>query len=187
MIVLGIDPGIANTGYGVVQRRCGRLYALDGGVITTRPEAPTQIRLAAIHRRIGELLDDHLVQVVSMEDIFFGKNASSAFAVGQSRGVVMLAAGQRRLEVVSYTPQQVKHAVCGSGRAEKDQIARMVQSLLSLEQPPHPEHAADALAIAICHLNGAPHAAAVAQSRMVPGVAEPDDGDIEIRARRMRA
>ena len=185
MIVLGIDPGIANTGYGVVERRCGRLFALDGGVITTRPEAPMQIRLAAIHRRVGELLDEHLVKVVSMEDIYFGKNASSAFSVGQSRGVVMLAAGQRRLEVVSYTPQQVKHAVCGSGRAEKDQVARMVQSLLSLEVPPHSEHAADALAIAICHLNGAPHAAAVAASRAVPS--EPDGDDVTIHDRRTPA
>ncbi|MEJ7797710.1 MAG: crossover junction endodeoxyribonuclease RuvC [Solirubrobacteraceae bacterium] len=191
MIVLGIDPGTANTGYGVVERRCGRLYALDGGVITTRPESPTQIRLAAIHRRVGALLDEHLVKVISLEDIFFGKNAASAFAVGQARGVVMLAAGQRRLEVVSYTPQQVKHSVCGSGRAEKDQVARMVQSLLSLDAPPYPEHAADALAIAICHLNGAPHAAAVAQSRVVPGghaLEEPDDDeDFEIHDRRTRA
>ncbi|MBA3748538.1 MAG: crossover junction endodeoxyribonuclease RuvC, partial [Solirubrobacterales bacterium] len=160
MIALGIDPGIANTGYGVVERRGGRLFALDGGVITTRPQAPMQIRLAAVHRRVGELLDEHLVSVLSMEDIFFGKNASSAFMVGQARGVVMLAAGHRRLDVVSYTPQQVKHSVCGSGRAGKDQVARMVQSLLSLDVAPHPEHAADALAIAICHLNGAPHAAA---------------------------
>ena len=106
MIVLGIDPGIANTGYGVVERRCGRLFALDGGVITTRPEAPMQIRLAAIHRRVCELLDMHIATVISLEDIYFGKNASSAFAVGQARGVVMLAAGQRRLDVVSYTPQR---------------------------------------------------------------------------------
>ncbi len=186
MIVLGIDPGTANTGYGVVERRCGRLYALDGGVITTRPEAPMQIRLAAIHRRVGELLDEHLVRMISMEDVYFGKNASSAFAVGQARGVVMLAAGQRRLDVVSYTPQQVKHAVCGSGRAEKDQIARMVQKLLSLEVPPHSEHAADALAIAICHLNGAPHAAAVAASRAVPGFSEPEPGDDDVRVRDRR-
>jgi crossover junction endodeoxyribonuclease RuvC len=190
MIVLGIDPGTANTGYGVVERRCGRLFALDGGVITTRPEAPMQIRLAAIHRRVGELLDEHIVRMISMEDVYFGKNASSAFAVGQARGVVMLAAGQRRLDVVSYTPQQVKHAVCGSGRADKDQVARMVQQLLSLEVPPHSEHAADALAIAICHLNGAPHAAAVAASRVVPGFSEPEageDDDVRIRDRRMPA
>jgi len=168
MIVLGIDPGTANTGYGVVQRRGSRLFALDGGVIATRPEAPPQIRLANIHRRVCELLDEHNVSVLSMEDVYFGRNVSSAFAVGQARGVVMLAAGQRRLPVVSYTPQQIKYAVCGSGRADKDQVARMVQALLSLESPPRPDHAADALAIAICHANGAPHAAAVAESLVVP-------------------
>ena len=169
MIVLGIDPGTANTGFGVVERRAGRLVALDGGVITTRPEAPMQIRLSNIHRRVCELLDEHLVTVLAMEDIYFGRNAGSAFAVGQARGVVMLAAGQRRLDCVSYTPQQVKHAVCGSGRADKDQVGRMVQMLLSLDAPPRPDHAADALAIAICHINGAPHAAAVAESRATPG------------------
>ncbi|CAN5519597.1 crossover junction endodeoxyribonuclease RuvC [soil metagenome] len=167
MIVLGIDPGTANTGYGVVQRRSGRLAALDGGVITTRPEAPPAIRLAAIHRRVSELMDEHNVSVIALEDIFFGQNAGSAFAVGQARGAVMAAAGQRRLEVASYTPQQIKHAVCGSGRAAKEQVARMVQVLLSLEAPPHPDHAADALAIAICHANGAPHAAAVAEHRVL--------------------
>ena len=169
MIVLGIDPGTANTGFGIVERRAGRLFALDGGVITTRPEAPMQIRLANIHRRVCELMDDHLVTVIAMEDIYFGRNASSAFGVGQARGVVMLAAGQRRMDCASYTPQQVKHAVCGTGRAEKDQVARMVQALLALDAPPRPDHAADALAIAICHVNGAPHAAAVAESRVVPG------------------
>jgi crossover junction endodeoxyribonuclease RuvC len=172
MIVLGIDPGTANTGFGVVERRAGRLVAIDGGVITTRAEAPMQIRLAHIHRRVCELMDEYLVTVVSMEDIYFGRNAASAFAVGQARGVVMLAAGQRRMDCVSYTPQQVKHAVCGSGRAEKDQVGRMVQTLLSLDAPPRPDHAADALAIAICHVNGAPHAAAVAESRVQPAKRE---------------
>jgi crossover junction endodeoxyribonuclease RuvC len=175
MIVLGIDPGTANTGYGVVHRRGSRLLALDGGVITTRPEAPMQIRLANIHRRVCELLDEHHVTVLSMEDIYLGRNATSAFAVGQARGVVLLAAGQRRLPCVSYTPQQVKYAVCGSGRAEKDQVARMVQTLLALENVPRPDHAADALAIAICHANGAPHAAAVAESAVVPGNREPHE------------
>ena len=175
MIVLGIDPGTANTGYGVVERRGTRLVALDGGVITTRTEAPMQIRLSNIHRRVCELLDEHGISVLSMEDIYFGRNATSALAVGQARGVVMLAAGQRRLPCVSYTPQQVKHAVCGSGRAEKEQVARMVQTLLSLETVPRPDHAADALAIAICHANGAPHAAAVADSAVVSGRAGPED------------
>lgn len=169
MIVLGIDPGTANTGFGVVERRAGRLIALDGGVITTRPEAPMQIRLAHIHRRVSELLEQHSVTVLAMEDIYFGRNVNSAVAVGQARGVVMLAAGQRRLACPSYTPQQIKYSVCGSGRAEKDQVARMVQMLLALENVPRPDHAADALAIAICHAHGAPHAAAVAESAVVPG------------------
>jgi crossover junction endodeoxyribonuclease RuvC len=112
-------------------------------------------------------MDEHKVIVVALEDVFFGQNAGSAFAVGQARGAVMTAAGERRLEVASYTPQQIKHSVCGSGRAPKDQVARMVQMLLSLDAPPHPDHAADALAIAICHANGAPHAAAVAETRVL--------------------
>jgi crossover junction endodeoxyribonuclease RuvC len=156
MIVLGIDPGTANTGFGVVERRAGGLCALDGGVISTPPAAPPQLRLAAIHDRVCELLDEHRVAAVSMEDIFFGRNIQSAFAVGQARGVVMLAAGQRQLSCASYTPQQVKQAVCGTGRAEKEQVGRMVQMLLRLEEPPRPHHAADALAIAICHANAAP-------------------------------
>ncbi len=187
MIVLGIDPGTANTGYGVVERRGSRLLALDGGVITTRPESPPQIRLANIHRRVCELLDEYNVSVLSMEDVYFGRNVTSAFAVGQARGVVMLAAGQRRLPCVSYTPQQIKYAVCGSGRAEKDQVGRMVQVLLSLESPPRPDHAADALAIAICHANGTPHAAAVAGAAAEvpePPGAEPGVEDIRVYRRR---
>jgi crossover junction endodeoxyribonuclease RuvC len=90
---------------------------------------------------------------VALEDLYFGANARSAFAVGQARGVVMLAAGQRGLPCASYTPQQVKGAVCGSGRADKDQVARMVQALLALPEPPRPDHAADALAVAVCHAN----------------------------------
>ena len=96
-----------------------------------------------------------------MEDLYFGTNARSAFAVGQARGVVLLAAGQAGLPCASYTPQQVKGAVCGSGRAEKDQIQRMVQVLLSLAELPKPDHAADALAVAICHANRAPFEAAL--------------------------
>lgn len=160
MIVLGIDPGTANTGYGVVRR--GRtLAALDGGVITTRASAPTERRLTDIHARVCELIDEHAPDAVALEDLYFGQNVRSAFAVGQARGVVMLAAGQRGLPCASYTPQQVKGAVCGSGRAAKDQVARMVQALLRLPEPPRPDHAADALAVAICHANRAPLQAAV--------------------------
>ena len=155
MVVLGIDPGIANTGYGVVARRGGRLVALDGGTIETAARLDQGERLTLIHARAGELLDEYRPDALAVEDLYFGANARSAFAVGQARGVVILAAGQRGLPCSSYTPQQVKAAVCGSGRAAKDQVQRMVQRLLALSDLPAPDHAADALAVAICHANGA--------------------------------
>ncbi len=161
VIVLGIDPGVANTGYGVVARDRGRLVALDGGVIETRAGLDAGVRLTMIHARVGELLDEYGPEAVAVEDLYFGANARSAFAVGQARGVVILAAGQREIRCSSYTPQQVKAAVCGSGRADKGQVQRMVQTLLSLPELPAPDHAADALAVAICHANGAPLTAAL--------------------------
>ncbi len=99
---------------------------------------------------------------MALEELYFGQNVRTAFAVGQARGVVMLAAGRHGLPCSGYTPQQVKAAVCGNGRAGKDQVARMVQALLGLPEPPHPDHAADALAVAVCHANGAPLARALA-------------------------
>ena len=162
VVTLGIDPGTANTGYGVVARLGGRLVALDGGVIETSPRSATAVRLARIHARVCGLIAEHRPDAVAVEDLYFGTNARSAFAVGQARGVVILAAGQRGVRCSSYTPQQVKAAVCGSGRAAKDQVQRMVQALLALPEPPRPDHAADALAVAICHVNRAPMGAALA-------------------------
>jgi crossover junction endodeoxyribonuclease RuvC len=167
MIVLGIDPGLANTGYGVVARDrsgtgAGRLIALDGGVIQTRPGIAQERRLADIHAAIDALLTEHAPDAVAVEELYFGQNVRTAFAVGQARGAAMLAAGQRGVECTSYTPQKIKGAVCGNGRAEKDQVARMVQALLGLAELPRPDHAADALAVAICHLNCAPLSAALA-------------------------
>ena len=156
VIVLGIDPGVANTGYGVVAHQRGRVVALDGGVIETRAGTDAGLRLAHIHARVVELIDEYQPDAVAVEDLYFGANARSAFAVGQARGVVILAAGQRSIRCSSYTPQQVKTAVTGSGRAGKEQVQRMVQTLLSLPELPKPDHAADALAVAICHANGAP-------------------------------
>lgn len=161
VIVLGIDPGTANLGYGVVARKGGRLVALEGGVVTTPPGADLGVRLALLHARIGALLDEHGPEAIAVEDVYFGANARSAFAVGQARGVVALAAGQRGIPCRAYTPQQVKGAVCGSGRAAKEQVQRMVQALLGLPELPRPDHAADALAVAICHANAAPLRAAV--------------------------
>jgi crossover junction endodeoxyribonuclease RuvC len=161
VIVLGIDPGVANTGYGVVAHQRGRVVALDGGVIETRAGTDAGLRLAHIHQRVSELIETYNPDAVAVEDLFFGSNARSAFAVGQARGVVILAAGQRAIRCTSYTPQQVKTAVCGNGRAGKQQVQRMVQTLLSLSTLPPPDHAADALAVAICHANGAPLQAAM--------------------------
>jgi len=162
VIVLGIDPGLANTGYGVVARREGRLVALDGGVIETRAGVAQERRLADIHGAVDALLGEHEPDAVALEELYFGQNVRTAFAVGHARGVVMLAAGQRGLECTSYTPQQVKAAVCGNGRAGKDQVARMVQTLLGLAEEPRPDHAADALAVAMCHANRAPLSMALA-------------------------
>ncbi|MFL5838527.1 MAG: crossover junction endodeoxyribonuclease RuvC [Solirubrobacteraceae bacterium] len=163
MIVLGIDPGLAATGYGVVAQRGGRLVALDGGVIKTPAAAAPASRLAAIHARIEGLLAEHDPAALALEALYFGQNVRTAFAVGQARGVALLAAGSRALPCVDYTPQQVKSAVCGSGRAGKSQVQEMVQRLLALPTPPRSDHAADALAVAICHLNHAPLAGRVGQ------------------------
>lgn len=162
VVILGIDPGTANTGFGVVARRGGRLVALDGGVVETSAREDMPARLARIHARVRELIVDHAADAVAVEDLYFGTNARSAFAVGQARGVVLLAAGQEGVDCASYTPQQVKGAVCGTGRAAKDQVQRMVQAVLALAEPPMPDHAADALAVAICHANAAPMRAALA-------------------------
>jgi crossover junction endodeoxyribonuclease RuvC len=161
MVILGIDPGTASTGYGVVARRGGRLVALDGGVIATEANEPLERRLAAIDTGLEALLAEHEPEAMAVESLYFGRNVRSAFAVGHARGVALLAAGRRGLPVFAYTPQQVKGAVCGSGRAEKGQVQRMVQALLSLPAPPHPDHAADALAVAVCHANEAPLRAAL--------------------------
>jgi crossover junction endodeoxyribonuclease RuvC len=156
MLVLGIDPGTASTGYGVVASTGARLRALEHGVIETRAGVAPELRLAQIHTRVVELLEQHRPDVLAIEELYFGANVQTAFAVGQARGVVLLAAGQRGLPARSYTPQQVKSAVCGSGRAAKDQVGRMVARLLGLADVPTPDHAADALAVAVAELNRAP-------------------------------
>jgi len=154
VIVIGIDPGAANTGYGVVLARGQALAALDGGVIETSPADPLERRLARIHARLCDLISEHEADSMAIEDLFFGQNARTAFSVGQARGVALLSAGMAGIRCFSYTPQEVKSAVCGSGHAEKDQVQRMVGALLGLPEPPEPDHAADALAVAVCHANG---------------------------------
>jgi len=155
-IVMGIDPGLANTGFGVVQIAGSRTAALDGGVVETPAGQQLERRLERIHASIGELLDWHEPEALALEDLYFGKNVRSAMAVGQARGVVMLAAAQREVPCFDYTPQAVKMSVCGSGGADKQQVKHMVGTLLGLQAEPSDDHAADALAVAICHASQSP-------------------------------
>lgn len=161
MVVVGIDPGISNTGFGVVESRPGALLALDGGVIETSPAQPLETRLALIADRVRGLIDEYRPDAMAIESIYFGKNAESAFLVGQARGAVVCEAGRLSVPVTSYTPQQIKLAVCGSGAAAKDQVQRMVVALLDIPGELPPDHAADALAVGVCHVNSAPLAAAI--------------------------
>ena len=126
VVVLGIDPGSAHTGYGVVLSRGRTLAALDGGVIETRSGTPLERRLAEIHARVCDLIAEHRPEALAVEELYFGRNVRTAFAVGQARGVVLLSAGLAGVPCFSYTPQAVKQAVCGSGAAEKGQVQRMV-------------------------------------------------------------
>jgi crossover junction endodeoxyribonuclease RuvC len=151
MVVMGIDPGVASTGFGVVRATGGKMSAVDGGVIEAPREEPAEGRLVRIHEALAELLTRHEPVALALEDVYFGKNVRSAISVGQARGVILLSAGQRGVPCFDYTPQAVKMAVCGSGSAAKSQVQRMVGTLLGLPQPPKSDHAADALAVAICH------------------------------------
>lgn len=150
-VVMGVDPGAANLGFGVVRIEGAHMVALDGGVIETSSNEPPERRLSRIHKALSELIEWHEPKAVALEDLYFGRNVRSAMAVGQACGVALLAAGQRGVRTFTYTPQAIKMAVCGSGAAGKKQVARMVGTLLGLPEPPASEHAADALAVAICH------------------------------------
>jgi len=153
-IVLGVDPGTAICGYGLVGETAeGQLVALTYDVITTPATLPLAERLGLIYAGITALIRRYQPDCVAVEELFFSKNARTALAVGQARGVVLLAAVHGQRPVVEYTPLQVKDAVVGYGRAEKRQIQEMVRMLLQLEQVPQPDDAADALAVAICHIH----------------------------------
>lgn len=160
-VVMGVDPGAANLGFGIVRVEGNHMVALDGGVVETSPELPMERRLERIHRELAQLIEWHEPVAMAIEEVYFGKNVRSAMAVGQACGVAMLAAAQRGVVCFAYTPQAIKMAVCGSGGADKAQVQRMVGTLLSLPEPPTPDHAADALAVAICHGGGSGHRQAV--------------------------
>lgn len=153
MIILGIDPGTAALGYGIIERNGGRLRAIDHGCLETSPDLPLPERLVSIHRLVSDLIELHSPDLVGVERLFFSRNAQTAFAVGQARGVVLLAAGQHGVAVREATPNEVKSAVAGYGAADKGQVTRMVGIVLGLAVPPEPDDAADALAVAICVAN----------------------------------
>jgi len=150
-VVMGIDPGAANLGFGVVRVEGNRMVALDGGVVETSAELPMERRLERIHGSLAELIAWHEPGAMAIEEVYFGKNVRTAMSVGQSSGAAMLAAAQGGVPCFAYTPQAIKMAVCGSGAAGKKQVG----TLLGLPEPPTPDHAADALAVAICHGGGA--------------------------------
>jgi len=153
MLVLGIDPGTAITGFGLVAAQGRELQAVSYGCIRTPSNIPMAERLQRIYRDVSALLEKYAPQVVAVEELFFNKNTRTALAVGQARGVAILAAANRGVTVCEYTPLQVKQAVVGYGRAEKAQIQYMVRTLLSLAEEPKPDDVADALAIAVCCLH----------------------------------
>ncbi len=155
-IVLGIDPGTATTGYGVVGRTTDDVFVLLAcGVIRTQPETAMHLRLLEIFQDLRGLIAEFDPDIVAVEKLFFGRNVTTAITVGQARGTVLLAAAMDGKQLVEYTPAEIKQAITGYGNADKQQMQLMVQHLLELEDIPRPDDAADGVAIALCHLQTA--------------------------------
>ncbi len=151
MKVIGIDPGTASCGFGIVHEKDGRLRAISHGWWRTSATERLELRLKTIFDGVAGLIAAHRPDAVALEESFVGVDARTALSVGQARGVVMVAAANAGVECAEYAPARVKQLVCGYGRAEKEQVQKMVTAILSLEAPPTPSHASDALAVAICH------------------------------------
>jgi crossover junction endodeoxyribonuclease RuvC len=149
--VVGIDPGTAACGYGIVHESAGRLRAIDHGWWKTSAGERPEVRLKAIFDQVTALIEVHRPDAVVLEESFVGADARTALSVGQARGAVLVACAVAGVECAEYAPARVKQTVCGYGRAEKAQVQRMVKMILGLSSPPAPQHASDALAVAICH------------------------------------
>jgi crossover junction endodeoxyribonuclease RuvC len=149
--VIGIDPGTAACGYGIVHENDGRLKAIDHGWWRTAAADRLEARLKTIFDGVAALIEEHRPDAVALEESFVGADARTALSVGQARGAVMVAAANAGVACAEYAPARVKQVVCGYGRAEKQQVQKMVKVILSLQSAPTPSHAADALAVAICH------------------------------------
>ncbi|HEY3069997.1 MAG TPA: crossover junction endodeoxyribonuclease RuvC [Gaiellaceae bacterium] len=165
MKVLGIDPGTAACGYGIVYGSGGRLQAVEFGWWPTSAREPLAARLKLIHDAVADLIARHEPDAVALEESFVGADARIALSVGQARGAALVACANAGLSCAEYPPASVKSAVCGYGRAEKAQVQRMVKAILGLPEPPKPHHAADALAVAICHAQAPPLAVLVGAAR----------------------
>lgn len=161
-ITLGIDPGTARLGYGVIR---GGLQPklIDAGLIETWPDEPMPVRLVTLYDGVRELLEEFKPDVLAVEQLFFARNVTTAISVGQARGVVILAAAQVNVPVTEYTPSEIKQAVTGYGKADKPQMQEMVRMILNLSSVPRPDDAADALAVAICHAQTVPFANRIAK------------------------
>lgn len=151
MIILGLDPGTATTGYGVIRMTNFKITCVAYGAIITRPEMAMPERLKVIYEDLGQILAQYSPDEVAVEKLFFGRNTTTAITVGQARGVLLLRLAQAGLTIGEYTPMQIKQALVGYGNAEKKQVQYMIQHFLKLPEVPRPDDAADALAIAICH------------------------------------
>jgi len=168
-VFLGVDPGTASTGFGVISLAGNRLRALEFGVVQTAAGVPLEERLEHIFHEVRELLQRHQPAATAVESLFFNANVRTALAVGHARGVTLLACSQAGCAVFEYTPQQVKQAVVGYGKASKEQVMEMVRVLLGLPEAPRPDHAADALGVAICHANTCGMRESVARSQAREG------------------
>ncbi|HUX20309.1 MAG TPA: crossover junction endodeoxyribonuclease RuvC [Spirochaetia bacterium] len=155
--VLGLDPGLADTGYGVIEAGEGRIRHLIHGSITTSPTLPTGARLEKIRRAVVEIIDQFSPSQAGVESLYFAKNITSAIPVAQARGVLLLTLYEYNVPAFEFAPQQIKSAITGTGRADKRQVQELVRMLLGMEEYPKPDHASDALAAAICcyHTQGA--------------------------------
>ncbi|MBI5404892.1 MAG: crossover junction endodeoxyribonuclease RuvC [Candidatus Kerfeldbacteria bacterium] len=151
--VLGVDPGLARVGYGVVRSQGNQLDLLDYGVIETPKHEPTGRRLQTIHRHLRTLIGKHSPDALVLEQLFFTKNVTTGMVVGEARGIALLAAAEDDVSVIEVTPTSVKQALTGYGRADKRQVQRMIQVLFRLARPPKPDDAADAIALALCGSN----------------------------------
>ena len=150
-VILGIDPGLANTGWGIVRQRGSKLTCVAYGCVTTPTEQPLAERLAKIYEQIGAVIQKYGPSCIGIETVWFGQNITAAFATGQARGAALVACAQGGLDVGEFSPRQIKLAVVGTGSADKAQVQYMVKQLLGLDAEPKPDHAADALAAAICY------------------------------------